>query len=328
LRYAPLFCASSDSSPSPPPSPSLLPPQLQGKDKTTAKAAPKAAAAAKPAVAKGAKAAGAKRDGPKKDFHSLHPHLFPKDGRDYRVGRDIQPKRDLSRFVKWPRYVRLQRQRSILKKRLKVPPSINQFTRTIDKNAADTLFRWLVKYRPEARDAKRKRLLEAARARAGDSKDKKKDEKKDVKKDEKTDKKKHDAGKPILLKYGINHVTTLVEQKKAKLVVIAHDVDPIEIVVWLPALCRKMEIPYCIVKSKARLGRLVSKKTATAVAVTEVKPEDAGKLEQAIAAARAHFNDDVSKPKWGGGILGPKAQAVVRRREKAAQREQAKRLEK
>jgi ribosomal protein L7Ae-like RNA K-turn-binding protein len=43
-------------------------------------------------------------------------------------------------------------------------------------------------------------------------------------------------------------------QSKAQLVVIAHDVDPIELVVWLPALCRKMEVPYCIVKGKARLG--------------------------------------------------------------------------
>lgn len=43
-------------------------------------------------------------------------------------------------------------------------------------------------------------------------------------------------------------------QGKAQLVVIAHDVDPIELVVWLPALCRKMEVPYCIVKGKARLG--------------------------------------------------------------------------
>lgn len=43
-------------------------------------------------------------------------------------------------------------------------------------------------------------------------------------------------------------------QNKAQLVVIAHDVDPIELVVWLPALCRKMEVPYCIVKGKARLG--------------------------------------------------------------------------
>jgi len=282
----------------------------------------KAAAAAKPAVAK------AKKDGPKKDFHSTHPHLFQKDARDFRIGRDIQPKLDMSRFVKWPRYVRLQRQRSILKKRLKVPPAINQFTRTLDKNAADNLFRSLAKYRPESKEAKKKRLFEEAKARVEEQKGGKKaaPEKKD---DKKEDKKKKKEGKPLLLKYGINHVTTLVEQKKAKLVIIAHDVDPIEIVVWLPALCRKMEIPYCIVKSKARLGQLVHKKTATAIAVTDVKPEDAGKLQQLIDSAKSHFNneDGATQRKWGGGVLGVKAQAVVRRRERQAAREHAKRLE-
>lgn len=54
--------------------------------------------------------------------------------------------------------------------------------------------------------------------------------------------------KPIVVKYGINHITQLVESGKAQMVVIAHDVDPIELVVWLPALCRKMGVPYCIVK--------------------------------------------------------------------------------
>lgn len=43
-----------------------------------------------------------------------------------------------------------------------------------------------------------------------------------------------ESKKPITLKYGLNHVTNLVESKKAKLVVIAHDVDPIELVMWLP----------------------------------------------------------------------------------------------
>lgn len=37
---------------------------------------------------------------------------------------------------------------------------------------------------------------------------------------------------------------------------IAHDVDPIELVVWLPALCRKMGVPYAIVKGKSRLGQV------------------------------------------------------------------------
>ena len=42
--------------------------------------------------------------------------------------------------------------------------------------------------------------------------------------------------KPLFVKFGINHVTTLVEEGKAKLVVIPHDVDPIELMVFLPAL--------------------------------------------------------------------------------------------
>lgn len=58
--------------------------------------------------------------------------------------------------------------------------------------------------------------------------------------------------KPLVVKFGLNHVTTLVESGKAQLVVIAHDVDPIELVVWLPALCRKMGVPYCIVKVRCR----------------------------------------------------------------------------
>merc|ERR1719310_2685401 len=80
--------------------------------------------------------------------------------------------------------------------------------------------------------------------------------------------------KPQVIKYGLNHVTTLIEQKQAKLVAIAHDVDPIELVVWLPALCRKKEVPYCIVKGKGRLGQLVHKKAASCVAFTTVKQED------------------------------------------------------
>lgn len=60
-----------------------------------------------------------------------------------------------------------------------------------------------------------------------------------------------DKKKPVVVKYGINHITTLVEQQTASLVVIAHDVDPIELVVWLPALCRRMDVPYVIVKVRS-----------------------------------------------------------------------------
>ncbi len=50
-------------------------------------------------------------------------------------------------------------------------------------------------------------------------------------------------------------MTHLVETGKASLVIIAHDVDPIELVVWLPALCKKMNVPYVIVKARPRPRR-------------------------------------------------------------------------
>jgi len=63
------------------------------------------------------------------------------------VGAAPPPKSDLHRFVKWPKYVRLQRQRRVLNQRLKVPPALNRFTKTLDKNTAQTLFKLLLKYR-------------------------------------------------------------------------------------------------------------------------------------------------------------------------------------
>jgi ribosomal protein L7Ae-like RNA K-turn-binding protein len=70
--------------------------------------------------------------------------------------------------------------------------------------------------------------------------------------------------KPYATKFGLNHVVGLIENKKAQLVLIANDVDPIELVVFLPALCRKMGVPYAIVKGKARLGTVVHQKVCSA----------------------------------------------------------------
>jgi len=80
------------------------------------------------------------------------------------IGQDIRPRTDLTRFVKWPEYVRLQRQKVILHQRLKVPPAIAQFAHTLDKNTATQLFKLLNKYRPETKQEKKARLGAAAAA--------------------------------------------------------------------------------------------------------------------------------------------------------------------
>jgi len=241
----------------------------------------------------------------KKSWKSLHQHLFEKSPRNYGIGRAIAPKRDLTHFVRWPRYIRLQRQRAILKKRLKIPAAINHLSKTLENNQASTLFRMLAHYRPETVAEKSARLKKQANEES-------KNQASDASK------------KPRVLKFGLNHVTQLIESKKAKLVVIAHDVDPVELVVWLPALCRRMDVPYVVVKGKARLGHLVHLKTASCVALTDVKKEHASQLEQFISNVRPMYNDSTDRKKTGGGILGAKAQATIRRKEKAKAKELAK----
>jgi hypothetical protein len=63
--------------------------------------------------------------------------LFEKRPKNYGIGQNVQPKRDLSRFVRWPKYIRVQRHKAILQKRLKVPPPINQFSQALDKQTGE-----------------------------------------------------------------------------------------------------------------------------------------------------------------------------------------------
>lgn len=62
-----------------------------------------------------------------------HP-LFEARPKNYGIGQDLPFKRDLTRFVKWPSYIQIQRKRAVLMKKLKIPPALNQFKSTLNKN--------------------------------------------------------------------------------------------------------------------------------------------------------------------------------------------------
>ena len=120
-------------------------------------------------------------------------------------------------------------------------------------------------------------------------------------------------------------MTELVENNKAKLVIIAHDVDPLEMMIFLPALCRKKGVPFCFVRGKARLGKLVHQKTATCVAVTDVRKEDYQDLETLTKNFRAAFNENEAlRRTWGGNIMGIKNIHMMAKREKLREIEMAK----
>jgi large subunit ribosomal protein L7Ae len=234
--------------------------------------------------------------------------LFKPTPRSSRIGGNIRPAgRDLSRFVKWPKYVRLQRQRAILYQRLKVPPAVNQFTKTLGKNEAATLFKMMNSYRPATPAVKKQQVKEAAAAKAAGTE--------------------APAKAVNQLKFGLKHITTLVEEKKAALVIIACDVDPLELVVWLPTLCRKMNVPYVIVKDKARLGALVQQKTAAALCITAVDKSDEATLKAISKMAMESYNNNTEVlRKWGGGIMGLKTQAKLTKRATAAAVEEEKKI--
>ncbi len=59
------------------------------------------------------------------------------------------------------------------------------------------------------------------------------------------------------VKKGANETTKAVERGIAKLVYIATDVDPPEIVAHLPLLCEEKNIPYVYINGKSEIGRAV-----------------------------------------------------------------------
>jgi len=56
------------------------------------------------------------------------------------------------------------------------------------------------------------------------------------------------------IRKGVNEVIKSIERGQARFVVIAMDVDPPEIVAFLPTLCDERKIPYIFVASKKDLG--------------------------------------------------------------------------
>lgn len=83
------------------------------------------------------------------------------------------------------------------------------------------------------------------------------------------------------VKRGTNETTKAVERGLAKLVVIAEDVDPPEVVAHLPLLCDERKVPYVYVPSKAKLGSAAGIEVAAASACI-IDPGQAADLVKEI----------------------------------------------
>lgn len=112
------------------------------------------------------------------------------------------------------------------------------------------------------------------------------------------------ANSAYFLKCGIGHVAALVEAQKALMVVVASDVDPPESVAWLLTLCRRKNVPYCIVREKMRLGTLVHKKATPVVALTAVRPEHEALFAKVLKIAKESLEEQLGREEEAKRTLG------------------------
>jgi large subunit ribosomal protein L7Ae len=75
------------------------------------------------------------------------------------------------------------------------------------------------------------------------------------------------------IRKGTNEATKAIERGKAKLVAVAGDVDPKEIVMHIPILCEEKDVPCVSVPTKKELGAAAGLEVGTA-AVAVAEPGD------------------------------------------------------
>ncbi|MBU2099842.1 ribosomal L7Ae/L30e/S12e/Gadd45 family protein, partial [Candidatus Micrarchaeota archaeon] len=72
------------------------------------------------------------------------------------------------------------------------------------------------------------------------------------------------------IRIGVNETTKAVERGKAKIIFIAEDITPQELVMHLPLLCEEKKIPYSYITTKKELGEKAGIEVGTAsIAVME-----------------------------------------------------------
>ncbi len=95
------------------------------------------------------------------------------------------------------------------------------------------------------------------------------------------------ASKSGVVRKGTNEATKAVERAQAKLVVIAEDVDPPEVVAHLPLLCEERKIPYLFVPNKEKVGSALGIDVPCASACI-IKEGDASGLVKEIITRLEH----------------------------------------
>jgi len=86
---------------------------------------------------------------------------------------------------------------------------------------------------------------------------------------------------------GTNETTKAIERAVAKLVIIAENVEPPEVVAHLPILCEERKIPYVFVPEKEKIGSSIGIDVPSAAACITEAGDAAGLLKEIITRLEA-----------------------------------------
>jgi large subunit ribosomal protein L7Ae len=90
------------------------------------------------------------------------------------------------------------------------------------------------------------------------------------------------ASKTGAVRKGTNETTKAIERAQAKLVVIAEDVDPPEVVAHLPLLCDERKITYVFVPTREQIGKAIGIDVPAAAACIVKEGEASGLLKEIV----------------------------------------------
>ncbi|MCK5372974.1 MAG: 50S ribosomal protein L7Ae [Candidatus Aenigmarchaeota archaeon] len=86
---------------------------------------------------------------------------------------------------------------------------------------------------------------------------------------------------------GTNEVTKAIERGTARLVVIAEDVEPEEIVMHLPILSKEKAVPFIFVPTKQELGAACGISVSTATVVIDDVGKAGKQVDEIVGAVKA-----------------------------------------
>jgi len=90
------------------------------------------------------------------------------------------------------------------------------------------------------------------------------------------------ATKTGTVRKGTNETTKAIERAQGKLVIIAEDVEPPEVVAHLPLLCEERKIPYVYVPNKEKIGNAVGIDVPAASACIVKEGDATGLIKEII----------------------------------------------